>query len=348
MIHFALLGEDNKVVAYRPNLLRVIKDTEATIFLQQVYHYWYHNNCEAFYKFVAPCDNELYRKGDSWTERLGFSRHQIEKCLKILGTKITAGTSKAFAMEQDDLNYCILWWTSSHRVSYYTINPKAFNKLISEAYAEEIERLKATSGFQNYLGTSESDDYLVLPKVRSTYPTEKTTEINTDILGVEKPTPKKRGRKPKKTIEESENQPRKMSSAQQERHLKAVEVFNDWVEVTERAIQAPGVRGVSFGGKREETIKKALTKGYSVEDLKLAIRGNLLSDWHMGKNQKGIVYDEITYICEDFAKLERFRDDAITKGVTPDAKLRKSDYVRGGGTAVAKESDVFGTRGIRV
>jgi hypothetical protein len=69
-----------------------------------------------------------------------------------------------------------------------------------------------------------------------------------------------------------------------------------------------------------------LTK-YPIEDLMLAIRGCVLTPWNMGtdpKNKK--VFNSIELILRDNSHIERFRNTAQEKGITFDAKIRKSDY----------------------
>lgn len=58
--------------------------------------------------------------------------------------------------------------------------------------------------------------------------------------------------------------------------------------------------------KREKLITKALDLGYSVEDLKAAIVGCAKSEYHMGKNDNGTVYDDLGLILRDAGKIDGF------------------------------------------
>ena len=59
--------------------------------------------------------------------------------------------------------------------------------------------------------------------------------------------------------------------------------------------------------KRKAKIKQRL-KNYTVDDIKKAIDGCSKSSHHMGGNNSGTVYDDLTLICRSDDDLERFRD----------------------------------------
>ncbi|WP_433846930.1 replication protein [Acinetobacter proteolyticus] len=58
--------------------------------------------------------------------------------------------------------------------------------------------------------------------------------------------------------------------------------------------------------KRKKKIEARLEQGYSVEDIKKAILNCSKSDYHMGKNERGTVYNDIELICREPEKLDRF------------------------------------------
>lgn len=58
--------------------------------------------------------------------------------------------------------------------------------------------------------------------------------------------------------------------------------------------------------KRKKKIEARLDQGYSVEDIKKAILNCSKSDYHMGKNDRGTVYNDIELICREPEKLDRF------------------------------------------
>lgn len=75
------------------------------------------------------------------------------------------------------------------------------------------------------------------------------------------------------------------------------EVFDHWKKVH-------GHPKARLDSARMTKIKNAL-KQFSVDDLKFAISGYKNSDYHMGKNEQGTVYDEITLFLRNASHIER-------------------------------------------
>jgi len=76
------------------------------------------------------------------------------------------------------------------------------------------------------------------------------------------------------------------------------DVFEHWQKVMNHP------RAV-LDAKRKRLIEGAL-KQYSVSELKQAIDGCASSAWHMGKNDRGMIYDSIPLIFRDSDKIEDF------------------------------------------
>jgi len=76
------------------------------------------------------------------------------------------------------------------------------------------------------------------------------------------------------------------------------ELFNYWREVTKHP-------KAKLDKARRQKIVSAL-KNYSVEDLKKAICGCSMSEFHMGKNDKGQSYNDISLIFRNAEKIEKF------------------------------------------
>jgi hypothetical protein len=57
---------------------------------------------------------------------------------------------------------------------------------------------------------------------------------------------------------------------------------------------------------RKAKIKARLKEGYTVDQIKQAIDGCARSPYHMGQNDQGTVYDDLTLICRNGSKIEWF------------------------------------------
>lgn len=77
------------------------------------------------------------------------------------------------------------------------------------------------------------------------------------------------------------------------------EVFEHWKETM-------GHRFPALDQARTKAIRGRLTDGYSVEALCLAIDGCRASAWHMGENDRGLIYDSLTLILRDADHVDKF------------------------------------------
>jgi len=126
MIKF--LANDKNIILYRKELNSVTKSVTATILLQQLIYWFEHSNYKPFYKFIEPCSNALYKKGDSWTEELGFSKKEFSTAYKKLETlKIVS--------KKIDIS----------RVTYYSVDIKVLSMYLDEIY------ISSESGFTEEL-----------------------------------------------------------------------------------------------------------------------------------------------------------------------------------------------------
>ena len=78
-----VLADDKQLIIYRKELNKLTGSVTASILLQQLIFYASQKKYKPFYKFIEPCSNELYRKGDSWTEELGFTKRFLTLRRKV-------------------------------------------------------------------------------------------------------------------------------------------------------------------------------------------------------------------------------------------------------------------------
>jgi len=83
------------------------------------------------------------------------------------------------------------------------------------------------------------------------------------------------------------------------------DIFNYWLEVMDKK------SNTAFSDKRTKAIKKRLSDGYLVSDIKTAILNCSNTDHNMGRgpNSNGTKYNDIELICRHPEILERFRDN---------------------------------------
>jgi len=146
-----IIASDYHSIPYRKELNKVTGSIIASLVLQQFIYWDSKNGNREFYKFIEPCDNELYNDGDSWTEELGISKKQFTNAVKILQQK--GVVSKRINMM---------------RTTYYKLHHGPLEQLLKEAYISDEKEL---------MGESKSN----LDYSKNCNNTETTTETTTDI-----------------------------------------------------------------------------------------------------------------------------------------------------------------------
>ena len=67
-----------------------------------------------------PCEHDMYKKGESWTEEMGFSRDNINTALKNIAIKKTNKNKHSDLIK----NAMIVYYIDRNRVTWYEINEK--------------------------------------------------------------------------------------------------------------------------------------------------------------------------------------------------------------------------------
>ncbi len=72
-----------------------------------------------------------------------------------------------------------------------------------------------------------------------------------------------------------------------------------------------------FGPDRRRLVRARLREGYTPDDIRRAIDGCKASGFHSGENESSTTYNDLTLICRNGSKLERFREIAKESGAKP-------------------------------
>jgi len=92
----------------------------------------------------------------------------------------------------------------------------------------------------------------------------------------------------------------------------AEEIFDHWKSVMEHP-------HAQFTRERKKAVLNRLNEGYTVEQIKLAIKGCKKSPFNQGQNDKNQMYDDLELICRDGKHVEQF----ITIESRPDVRRLK-------------------------
>jgi len=124
--------DDKSLIVYRPRLNQITGSVLSTILLQQII-YWAHKSQNHFYKFMRPCNHELYKPGDSWEEELGFTRRELDGSLKSIARKFNP---KRDPVPTDAL---VVFYTDIRRLTWYSVNWNRLNAAIEEAFIRNVQ-----------------------------------------------------------------------------------------------------------------------------------------------------------------------------------------------------------------
>lgn len=170
-ISSTLANERQDVLLYRPKMNKITGSVTATILLKQAM-YWAEIQGNDFYKFIQPCKHEKYKKGDSWTEELGFTKHEFRTAIKKIGYKRGRSNNK---IEKEENAY-IIYYTTNQRITYWIVNWDKLNNDLNKLYSP-TRQLLPNSG--NTKVNTESGNTKVNTDNGNTITSENTSESTT-------------------------------------------------------------------------------------------------------------------------------------------------------------------------
>lgn len=133
-----LLAIIRNTIPYVPAVKKILKDTNATILMQQL-EYWFDIQGEEFYKFQDRPENghKAYREGDSWCEELTFSSKEFRTAFSKIGISYKSkgefdkAEREGNLFKADDKEY---YYISYHNritgLVYYYRNNELMDKLL--------------------------------------------------------------------------------------------------------------------------------------------------------------------------------------------------------------------------
>lgn len=161
-----ILADEKNSIPYRPQIAKHFENVACAILLQQILYWWVKNGCKPFFKFKQPCENSLYRAGDSWMEELGFSRREFNAARDVIAAK--SNDEKVFS----DIG--LRYWTDYNRLTWYDVNEDAMSLFLSKIYVKT--KTDFTYSPKRSLGKDQNGLY-VKTKTDFTY---KDTETNSE------------------------------------------------------------------------------------------------------------------------------------------------------------------------
>ena len=90
-----------QILRYCPELNALTGSVTSSLLMCQLDYWFDKTDHKPFYKFLSPCQDEHYHKGDSWTEELGFTKSEFRTAFSKIGKVYT--TKTAYKKSPDNL-----------------------------------------------------------------------------------------------------------------------------------------------------------------------------------------------------------------------------------------------------
>lgn len=133
-----ILGRDDNVIAYRPELNKITGSVNATILFQQIIFNWKRSKGNSFYKFKKPSKkNSFYKEGDSWIEELGFTSREFDGAISKIAYRFVTKDEKI--KKENDPSYVppqsmIQYKRDSDGRTWYRLNEDLIEKRLQNLY----------------------------------------------------------------------------------------------------------------------------------------------------------------------------------------------------------------------
>lgn len=125
-----------KVLNYCPSLNQITGSITASLLMCQL-EYWFHKTKgKAFYKFLEPCIHSHYKKGDSWTEELSFSKAEFRLAFNRIGKVYKSKQAYLDSKDPFEGKFYLSYYDRGTRCTYYIRNTASLNELLRNQQCE--------------------------------------------------------------------------------------------------------------------------------------------------------------------------------------------------------------------
>lgn len=124
-----ILSITRNTIPYVKELRPISGSVTATILMQRL-DYYFERHPNGFYKFLEPCQNALYREGDSWIEELNFSKDEFRTAFALIG--VSYKSKSLFNKEADPFagKYYCSYFDRPKGVTYFFRNHTLLDQVL--------------------------------------------------------------------------------------------------------------------------------------------------------------------------------------------------------------------------
>jgi hypothetical protein len=183
-------------IPYIKELRPLVGSVTACILWQQL-DFHFASYPDGFYKFVEPCEHQAYKKGDSWSEELGFSAKEFRKAFDVMGIRYISKTQfysageKIYRSNDREAFFCS-YHDKMRGLTFYYRNHKYVDRLLDnliEAVPTAVTDQRAVTVTDQRAVTGQTKGplrdrpkgrYVTDQRAAHDHDTEITTEITTE------------------------------------------------------------------------------------------------------------------------------------------------------------------------
>lgn len=151
-------------IPYIKELRNIAGSVTASILMQQLDYWFDKTNGDPFYKFKAPCENEYYKNGDSFTEELGFSIEEFTNAFAKIGFSYKSKTEFENATNKFQAMFFCSYFDRKEGLTFYFRN--------HELLDTKLNQLFTVNGESRFIETGKVDLHKMAKSVSPIYITE--------------------------------------------------------------------------------------------------------------------------------------------------------------------------------
>ena len=122
-------------ICYYPELVEVAGSVTSALLMSQLEFWFKVTGGKSFYKFLEPCEHELYRTGDSWREELGMSVSEVRSAFKRIGVMYKSKSSFKASTDVFQGKLYAAYYDRIRRTTHYFRNDEKVVEVLGEVEA---------------------------------------------------------------------------------------------------------------------------------------------------------------------------------------------------------------------
>lgn len=146
--------KNQKVLNYCPSLNTITGSITASLLMCQLEYWFDKTKGESFYKFLEPCTHSHYKKKDSWTEEMGFSKAEFRLAFSRIGKVYKSKKAFLESKNRFDGKFYLSYYDRHTKLTYYMRNTNLVTKLLRSKQCE----LLYTKDYNSSISPSSSID----------------------------------------------------------------------------------------------------------------------------------------------------------------------------------------------